>query len=91
LSKNPALPQNAFSVVLTNAMTADDITRFQRLLERTEGVRIMLTGGSVTDGILFRVTLTTPVNLVEAISGIPVVEKVDAVEKTIYVTIKETD
>jgi hypothetical protein len=83
--------KNIVIVVLTNAKSAADITRFQRLLERIEGVRIMLTGGSIIDGILFGVTLTIPVDLIELIKEIPIVDTVTLNEKTILVSLTEPD
>ena len=87
----PAPPDNSIMLVLINAKTAEDITRFQRRLERIEGVRIMLTGGSMVDGILFGITLTTPVDLIESIRQITMVEEVVVQGETIFVTLKRLD
>jgi PGF-pre-PGF domain-containing protein len=89
--RGPEEPDDSVMLVLINAKTAEDITRFQRRLERIEGVRITMTGGSMVEGILFGITLTMPVDLVDSVKQIPMVEEVMAQGDNILVNLKTQD
>ena len=81
--------EGQFKLVLQSlSLDVKQIRRFEGYLKQIENLKIVLSGGSQEEGIIIVVSIQKPINLTNIIGEIPVVEKVQKIDKNIIVTLK---
>jgi hypothetical protein len=75
-------------IIVSNPTSSLHINLFKKSLEKVEGVQIILTGGSTDEGILIGVSLQKPVDLLNALTNMVIVEDAFMQGENIIVRLK---
>ncbi len=61
---------------------------FEEELKQIEGLTMIMRGGSLDEGAILLVSIQKPINLIQVLNKIPMVEKVDTKGETIVIVLK---
>ena len=84
----PEIYKGDFRLVLTSPGSFKKVMHFEEELNQIESLRITMSGGSVDEGAIFLVSTQKPINLIQVLNKMPMVEKVDTEGKNIVIVLK---